>query len=290
MKSGISRPFDRHSEPQADAAPENSIASRTVVNSQSFRFRQFEIVPGERLLLRNGERVDIGSRAFDLFVVLLKSRGQLVTKREIVSRVWPATVVADSNLRFQMACLRAALGEDRHAIKTIPRRGYLLIADFDRYPRSPETHSDPTAGETHAFQRTLKPVVVVIDDDPDTREALEGLLRSAGWLVEAFASVQAFTAIERGSPPQCLILDVWMPGRSGLDFQEDLAKAGLFVPVIFISGHADVPMSVRAMKAGAVEFLTKPVRHEELLEALESTRTLPSDRAQWKYRGAAQLL
>src|SRR5216684_4906089 len=118
--------------------------------------------------------------------------------------------------------------------------------------------------------------VAVIDDDPDIRDALRGLLRSVGLRVELFASVQEFLGTARPDLPGCLILDVRLPGRSGLDLQDELAKANIHLPVIFISGHADVPMSVRAMKAGAVEFLTKPVRHQDLLDAIQ--RALDQDR------------
>jgi len=111
--------------------------------------------------------------------------------------------------------------------------------------------------------------VAVIDDDPDIREALRGLFRSVGLNVELFASVQEFLGTARPDWPGCLVLDVRLPGRSGLDLQDELAKAKIHLPVIFISGHADVPMSVRAMKAGAVEFLTKPVRDQDLLDAIQ---------------------
>jgi FixJ family two-component response regulator len=111
--------------------------------------------------------------------------------------------------------------------------------------------------------------VAVIDDDPDVREALRGLLRSVGLRVELFASVQEFLGASRPDLLGCLILDVRLPGRSGLDLQQQLAEANMHRPVIFISGHADVPMSVRAMKAGAVEFLTKPVRDQDLLDAIQ---------------------
>src|SRR5258708_36784814 len=113
-----------------------------------------------------------------------------------------------------------------------------------------------------------EPTVVVIDDDEEIREGLEGLLGSVGLRVELFASVQAFLDSARPDRPGCLVLDVRLPGRSGLDFHDDLAKAHVHLPVVFISGHADVPMSVRAMKAGAVEFLTKPVPHQDLLDAI----------------------
>jgi FixJ family two-component response regulator len=122
-----------------------------------------------------------------------------------------------------------------------------------------------------------RPIVVVIDDDFEIREALQGLLRSIGLRVELFGSAQEFLDRASADIPGCLVLDVRLPGRSGLDFHEDLVKANIHLPVIFISGHADVPMSVRAMKAGAVEFLTKPVRHQDLLEAIQ--RAIDHDRA-----------
>lgn len=114
-----------------------------------------------------------------------------------------------------------------------------------------------------------QPTVIIIDDDRDIRDALEGLLRSVGLRVELFASVQEFLDGARPSGPGCLVLDVRLPGRSGLDFYDSLIEANVHLPVVFISGHADVPMSVRAMKAGAVEFLTKPVRDQELLDAIQ---------------------
>jgi RNA polymerase sigma factor (sigma-70 family) len=121
-----------------------------------------------------------------------------------------------------------------------------------------------------------EPTVVVIDDDEEIREGLQGLLGSVGLRVELFASVQEFLESARPDGPGCLVLDVRLPGRSGLDFNDDLANANVQMPVIFISGHADIPMSVRAMKAGAVEFLTKPIRHQDLLDAIQ--RALDQDR------------
>lgn len=117
-------------------------------------------------------------------------------------------------------------------------------------------------------QESNPPTVFVIDDDRDIREALQSLLRSVSLRVELFATVQEF--LDRAGPDRhgCLVLDVRLPGRSGLDFHDDLIKEGVHLPVVFISGHADIPMSVRAMKAGAVEFLTKPVRHQDLLDAI----------------------
>jgi len=122
-----------------------------------------------------------------------------------------------------------------------------------------------------------QPTIVVIDDDASMRRALENLLKSVGFAVELFASPQEFLQSERPDRPGCIVLDVRFPGRSGLDMQHDLASSDAQLPIIFITGYGDVPMSVRAMKAGAVEFLTKPFRDQDLLDAvgaaLEADRT-----------------
>ena len=114
------------------------------------------------------------------------------------------------------------------------------------------------------------PVVLVVDDDPGIRQALQSLIRSVGLRVETFASAQEFHVRRRSDAPSCLVLDVRMPGASGLDVQRQLGEQGLTLPIIFITGHGDIPMSVRAMKAGAVEFLTKPFRDQELLDAIQA--------------------
>ncbi len=122
-----------------------------------------------------------------------------------------------------------------------------------------------------------QPTIVVIDDDASMRRALDNLLKSVGFAVELFASPQEFLQSERPARPGCIVLDVRFPGRSGLDMQRDLASSDAQLPIIFITGYGDVPMSVRAMKAGAVEFLTKPFRDQDLLDAvgaaLEADRT-----------------
>jgi len=112
-------------------------------------------------------------------------------------------------------------------------------------------------------------MVFVIDDDESIREALKSLIRSVGLSVETFASAHEFLESSRPDVPACLILDVRMPGLSGLDLQRDLGEANIHIPIIFITGHGDIPMSVRAMKAGAVEFLTKPFRDQDLLDAIQ---------------------
>lgn len=120
-------------------------------------------------------------------------------------------------------------------------------------------------------------IVFVIDDDPSIREAIKSLIRSVGMRVETFSSAQEFLASRRADAPACLVLDVRMPGLSGLDLQRELTETGLTVPIIFITGHGDIPMSVRAMKAGAVEFLTKPFRDQDLLDAI--SQAVERDRA-----------
>jgi DNA-binding NtrC family response regulator len=112
-------------------------------------------------------------------------------------------------------------------------------------------------------------LVFIVDDDRCTRESLCNLIRSAGLSAQTFSSAQEFLAAERGKTPSCLLLDVQLPGLSGLDLQQELAKAGIIIPIIFITGYGDIPTSVRAIKAGALEFLTKPVNREDLLRAIQ---------------------
>lgn len=113
------------------------------------------------------------------------------------------------------------------------------------------------------------PMVFVVDDDPSVRKSLTRLIGSAGYAVEAFASAREFLARERYPGPCCLVLDVRMPRLTGLDLQEALASAGRRMSIVFVTGHGDVPMSVKAMKGGALDFLTKPVDDKELLAAIE---------------------
>jgi FixJ family two-component response regulator len=113
------------------------------------------------------------------------------------------------------------------------------------------------------------PIVVVIDDDSETREALGSLLRSVGLQVQLLSSIPDLLKTGRPKVPTCLVLDVRLPGRSGLDFQRELVAAGIYLPIVFITGHGDIPMSVQAMQGGAIEFLTKPFRHQDLLDAIQ---------------------
>ena len=132
------------------------------------------------------------------------------------------------------------------------------------------------------------PMVFVIDDDEALRESLQSLFESMGLQVKAFSSTAQFLQSKLPDVPSCLVLDVRLPGVSGLDFQAEMAKANIQVPVIFITGHGDIPMTVRAMKAGAIEFLTKPLREQDLLDAVQAG--LQRDRARRENQQAVSKL
>jgi FixJ family two-component response regulator len=112
------------------------------------------------------------------------------------------------------------------------------------------------------------PTVFVIDDDAGIRASIQGLLKSAGLRSESFSTAEDFLRSERPDVPSCLVLDVSLPGVNGLDFQHELADVGVQIPIVFVTGHGDIPMTVKAMKSGAVEFLTKPFKDEDLLDAI----------------------
>jgi FixJ family two-component response regulator len=130
--------------------------------------------------------------------------------------------------------------------------------------------------------KELEPIIYVIDDDALIRDGIHSLIRSIGLRATAFASAADFLQARKPDAPGCLVLDVRMPGQSGLDLQRQLNDAGVFIPIIFITGHADIPMTVRAMKDGALEFLTKPVRSQDLLDAVQ--KAIERDRALRKER------
>jgi FixJ family two-component response regulator len=139
-------------------------------------------------------------------------------------------------------------------------------------------------------QRTAKalPVVFVVDDDPSVREALSSLFRSVDLQVELFGSTAEFLQHKRPAGASCLVLDIRLPGVSGLDFQTQLQQANIRIPIIFMTGHGDIPMSVRAMKAGAVDFLAKPFRDQDMLDAV--TAALQRDRQARETEDAATSL
>jgi len=126
-------------------------------------------------------------------------------------------------------------------------------------------------------------IVFVVDDDSLVRASIQGMLKSVGLRSETFGTPQDFLRSKRTGGPSCLVLDVRLPGVSGLDFQRELADAGIRIPIIFITGHGDIPMTVKAMKSGAVEFLTKPFRDQDLLDAIH--QALDRDRAMRQQKG-----
>ena len=132
----------------------------------------------------------------------------------------------------------------------------------------------------------IEPIVYIVDDDQSVRRSTERLIRSAGLQVQTFTSAREFLKNARSDGPACLVLDVRMPGLSGMDLQRELIQSGILIPIIFITGHGDIPMSVRAMKAGAVEFLTKPFRSRALLDAVRAA--IERDRAAHKERSEAR--
>jgi FixJ family two-component response regulator len=132
------------------------------------------------------------------------------------------------------------------------------------------------------------PTVFVVDDDVGVRASIQGLLKSAGLRSESFGTAEGFLRSNRPDVPSCLVLDVSLPGISGLDFQHELADAGVEIPIIFITGHGDIPMTVKAMKSGAVEFLTKPFDDQDLLDAIH--QALDRDRVRRQQQsGLAEL-
>jgi len=132
------------------------------------------------------------------------------------------------------------------------------------------------------------PTVFIVDDDRDVRESLQELLESVGLPSKSFGTAKEFLSNPRGDGPSCLILDVRLPGISGLDLQHELKRGNVSIPIIFLTAHADVPMSVKAMKSGAVEFLTKPFRQQDLLDAVQ--RSLTRDRiVREKQRATAEV-
>ena len=129
------------------------------------------------------------------------------------------------------------------------------------------------------------PIVFVVDDDPSVRRSIKRLIGSVGLQVELFGSAQEFLLSKRPDAPSCLVLDIRLPGISGLDFQHKLAEANIHIPIIFVTAHGDIPMTVRAMKAGAVEFLTKPFREQDLLDAIQ----LALERDRFRRQGDAEI-
>jgi FixJ family two-component response regulator len=151
-----------------------------------------------------------------------------------------------------------------------------------------EAASQRGTSKSKQMDHSVPPTVFVIDDDDLVRASIQGMLKSVGLRAETFGTPQEFLHSKRVDGPSCLILDIRLPGVNGLDFQHQLADAGIRIPVIFITGHGDIPMTVRAMKSGAVEFLTKPFRDQDLLDAIH--QALDRDRLIRQQQSAADEL
>jgi len=188
----------------SDASCNSNHVWDITVPQRPIYFGQLRVFPRTRSLERKGHRLDLGSRAFDLLMVLLKSRGKIVTKEEIMRYVWPSTIVEDANLRVQMACLRRALGSDRHLIKTISGRGYLAAAEEEE--EDSEDRGKTVSGANRPTDVTslasARPSIVIIDRNAESREAIHRLLRPFNADVRSFVSVEAFFTSSGASAPR----------------------------------------------------------------------------------------
>jgi DNA-binding response OmpR family regulator len=274
----------------------------------SYQFGRFHVLREMRRVLLEGEITELSGAAFDLLIELIESRGALVTYELLFKRLWPGDKIDVSRLWVQMFRLRAVLGEDNCFIRTVPGQGYVFYTDVAVATYDDVTSTDPLAYVCRtsivASRASDAPArmwlelpgsalrddddwrtVIVIDDDRRVRESVKNLLRSVGLFADAFESIHEFVVNMGPRLPGCLLLDVKLPGQSGLDFFEELANSQIHLPVIFMTGHADVPISVKAMKSGAVDFLIKPVRPQDLLNAVQlaiECGSLPASKARPK--------
>lgn len=219
-----------------------------------------------REVFREGVSVRLGSRAFDILESLLATPNRLVTKEELIDSAWPDTVVEENNLQVQISTLRKALGLDRDSLETVPRRGYRLNL-LHSVPCGPTTASKASAtASQHPVPARVD--VHVIDDEPAVRAALVRQLRAAGISAIAYASAEDFLHACSFDAPGCLLLDVRLNDGSGFDLQQELAQRNAPFPILFMTGYGTIELSVRAMKAGAEGFLTKPIDEAQLLDAV----------------------
>lgn len=215
--------------------------------------------------------VRIGGRAFDILAVLIRAQGRIVAKDELINQVWPDTVVEENNLQVQISSLRKAFFPQA-LIHTVPRRGYRLSADIELDQTPPPRNQIMLRQDTVSSVDASAVRVFVIDDDASIRKALSRLLRAEGIPHALFESAEAFLNTQWETPYACLLLDINLPTKSGLDLQEALRNMEAPWPIIFMTGNGTIQMTVQAMKAGAEEFLTKPFQDEQLLDVLASVR------------------
>lgn len=248
-----------------------------------------------REVLQGGQLLRLGGRAFDILAVLIEANGAIVSKDELIEKVWGCTVVEDNNLQVHISGLRKVMGDDAPLIQTVPRRGYRLIPP-SMQGGQPEAVTEETqlpvvvrkaqAARNGQGPGPLKPeaaaepIVYIVDDEASVRSSLSRLLSAAGIENKTFESAQAFAVVAHGERPACLLLDVHLATTSGFELQEELRRCGSPMPIIFMSGASTVPMSVKAMKAGAIEFLVKPFSDIELLSAVRNS--LSAARQAWQ--------
>ncbi|QEU01929.1 response regulator [Pseudomonas oryzihabitans] len=231
-----------------------------------------------REVFRHDQPVRLGSRAFDLLECLLAAPQRLLTKDELIEAVWPDTVVEENNLHVQMSSLRKQLALDRDLLETVAGRGYRLnlpvtqIASAKVHPPA-VAKADDRSPDSRALA-----TVHIVDDESTVRNGLVRQLRSAGFSALAYASAEAYLSTCSFEDPGCLLLDVRLSQSSGLDLQAELTQRGIKVPIVFMTGFGTIDLSVRAMKAGAVGFITKPFDEsalfDSLREALETAHRL----------------
>lgn len=222
----------------------------------------------------DGKPILLGGRAFEVLAMLIKAKGRVVGKDELFSQVWAGTVVEDNNLQVQVSLLRKAFG-DRGLIQTVPRRGYRLAAEISLEVPGEALGKSPlcaVADTFELFDEHLNVPVLVVDDDPSVRVALSRLLRSQDIPHHLFASAEALFEARLETPYACLLLDMHLPDTSGLEVQDALRRLALPWPIVFMTGFGTIPMTVQAMRAGAVEFLTKPFDEDQLLTLLQAVR------------------
>jgi FixJ family two-component response regulator len=236
------------------------------------RLGQATISLERREAFRDGRPLRVGGRAFEILSVLMQADGRIVSKDELITQVCPDTIVEENNLQVQISSLRKLLGE-KQLIQTVPRRGYRLLKE--REPPLPLFHPMVPGPLASKDQETIDPdsvPVFIVDDEASVRTALSRLLRAEGIVHQIFASAEELLGAALDIGPACLLLDISLPEATGLELQSTLGQRGHPWPVIFMTGFGTIPMSVQAMKAGAVEFLTKPFNDDQLLDILRTTR------------------
>ena len=249
--------------------------------STAYRFGPFTMLPEERLLLRSGRPVRLGTHPFDILLVLCRHAGEVVSKEALANAIWGDEPLEEGNLRLHLTALRKAL-DDGHAghryIADIPLRGYALVTPVTSVQEV--THSgfeEPAVSPRAPDEAGVAPALVhIIDDDQSVRNSLDSLLRSVGMQTRAYSDASSFLSAQRPELASCIVLDIRMPGMSGLEFQSQLSQHHIQMPIIFMTGFGDIAMSVKAMKAGAVDFLTKPFRDQDILDAV--ARAIEMDR------------